>query len=153
MILNFPKKSPQRITLKSTVFFLILLIFSTNLFAETPGKFTVSGYVKDASNGEMLLGVTVRVAGTATGTTTNQFGFYSLSLSSGKYSLVYSFVGYRADTLNIDLRNNVKKDVELSSSSENLEEVEITAKRNNENIRTPEMSMVKVGIKQILPMY
>lgn len=149
MILNFPKKSPQRITLKSTVFFLIMLIFSINLFAETPGKFTVSGYVKDASNGEMLLGVTVRVAGTATGTTTNQFGFYSLSLSSGKYSLVYSFVGYRADTLNIDLRNNVKKDVELSSSYENLEEVEITAKRNNENIRTPEMSMVKVGIKQI----
>lgn len=149
MILKFLKQQIQRKSLKISVLLMILLFSGLKNNAESVAKFTISGYVKDASNGEMLLGVTVRVAGTGTGTTTNQFGFYSLSLIPDEYNLVYSFVGYKSDTVSVNLRNHLKKDIELESYSENLQEVEITAKRGNENIRNPEMSIVKVGIKQI----
>ena len=56
-------------------------------------KYTISGYVKDAGNGEELIGVTVLVVGTGSGTVTNGYGFYSITLPAGKQELQFSYVG------------------------------------------------------------
>ena len=62
-------------------------------------KYTISGYVKDASSAEALPGAVVAPVGASKGAITNAYGFYSLELPRGDYSLTYSYLGYESDTL------------------------------------------------------
>ncbi|MEI6059715.1 MAG: TonB-dependent receptor [Bacteroidota bacterium] len=112
-------------------------------------KVTLSGYARDQSNGEILIGVTVYCAESKTGAITNTYGFYSLSLSPGKYTIRYSYVGYQAQEKNIQLDKNLTLDVNLLQVEARLGEVIITGKRGDENVRAPEMSIVKMDIKTI----
>lgn len=83
---------------------LIILIFFTGLInakAETPTgvaekKPIISGNIKDAKTGEQLIGATVYIKELKTGTVTNVYGFYSLSIAPGSYTLVYSYIGYES---------------------------------------------------------
>ena len=68
------------------------LLVSTGLYSQ---KVTISGTVKDASNGEDLIGATVRVKElNGVGASTNVYGFYSLSVAPGNYTLVYQSLGF-----------------------------------------------------------
>ncbi|MBK7713148.1 MAG: carboxypeptidase-like regulatory domain-containing protein [Bacteroidales bacterium] len=60
-----------------------------------PKKVTISGYVSDSDNGEMLAGVTIYENTLKTGTSTNAYGFYSLTIPAGSYNLQYSYIGYQ----------------------------------------------------------
>lgn len=71
-------------------------------------KFTVSGYIKDASNGEALIGATIYVKSLNTGVTTNLYGFYSLTLPSGSYDIDISYVGYAIQTKSLVLNENTR---------------------------------------------
>lgn len=113
------------------------------------GKVTLSGYVHDQSNGELLIGVTVYCIELKTGTITNSYGFYSLSLNPGKYTIRYSYVGFNSLEKEISIDKNLTVDVNLSQMESVLGEVVITGKRTDENIRAPEMSMVKMDSKTI----
>jgi len=113
------------------------------------GKVTLSGYVRDQSNGEMLIGVSVYCADLKVGTVTNMYGFYSLSLAPGKYNFRYSFVGYAAQEKAIQLDRNLTIDISLQPYQAILGEVVITGRRTDENVRAPEMSLVKMDIKTI----
>jgi hypothetical protein len=120
------------------------------LLAQTPEKHTLSGYVKDAKNGEALIGVNVYVKGTTTGATTNVYGFYSLTLPSGTYEIVISSVGYTNQTRTVSLATNQKLDLELSDADVQLQEVEVTAEEDADaNVKSIEMSTLKVDIKTI----
>jgi len=89
---------------------------------------TVSGYVEDAGSKERLIGVNVFIPGTTYGTTTNTFGFFSLSVPSDKYLLQVSYIGYLSLRDSIDLtEKNLKRNYQLSINSEELEEVTVTA--------------------------
>ncbi len=113
------------------------------------GKVTLSGYVHDQANGELLTGVTVYCAETKTGAVTNLYGFYSLSLSPGKFSIRYSYVGFMAQDRKIQLEKNLTVDINLQQVEAKLGEVVIIGKRTDENVRAPEMSLVKMDIKTI----
>ncbi|HNW55234.1 MAG TPA: TonB-dependent receptor, partial [Bacteroidales bacterium] len=115
----------------------------------TQGKFTVSGYVRDALNGEMLVGVSVYCQEIKTGAVTNVYGFYSLSLVPGKYTLRYSYIGFNPVEKEINLDKNITLDINLQPVESVLGEVVIIGKRTDENVRAPEMSMVKLDIKTI----
>lgn len=131
---------------------LTLLCYNTGLAGEketTQGKFTVSGYVRDALNGEMLVGVTVYCNELKTGAVSNVYGFYSLSLAPGKYSLRYSYIGFNPVEKEINLDKNITLDINLQPVESVLGEVVILGKRTDENVRAPEMSMVKLDIKTI----
>lgn len=92
---------------------LILLIMCFG-FGAYSQNYTVSGYVKDAENGETLLGANIYLKGKAeTGTTTNNYGFYSLSLPAGNYTIVYSYLGFQDQEKDILLNENKKMDVNL----------------------------------------
>ena len=87
--------------------FIVLLILSTNVFSQE--KFTLSGNIKDASNGEDLIGVTIFVKELpGVGTVTNVYGFYSLTLPKGNYTIQYSYVGYKTIEFKADLTKNIK---------------------------------------------
>lgn len=112
-------------------------------------KFTINGYVKDAGNGEELIGVTVMVVGTSTGTVTNAYGFYSITLPPGPHELQFTYVGYRAQTRSFDLTQNIEQNIELASEAITVAEVVVTADRVDANVTDNQMGHTKLNIAQI----
>ncbi|MCE9540863.1 MAG: carboxypeptidase-like regulatory domain-containing protein, partial [Bacteroidetes bacterium] len=112
-------------------------------------KYTISGYLKDAKNGEMLIGATVLVKELGTGTAANVYGFYSISIAKGNYTIVLNYLGYQPITREIILNENLKLDFELSENTQNLEEVIVSSERADANIKNVEMSVNKLDIKTI----
>ncbi len=127
----------------------LLCFLPLGLFAQSE-KLTVSGYVKDNKNGEGLIGASVFVKELLTGTTTNTYGFYSLTLPKGNYTLVVSSVGYRKAIKDIKLTEiNQVFNVEVQEDGQELEEVVVSGKREDDNIKAIEMSVNKVDMKTI----
>lgn len=125
---------------------LLLLPLFLPLVMSAQQRFTISGNLKDAHNGEDLIGATVGVQGGTTGIATNTYGFYSLSLPAGQYTLVYSYVGYTNNIRQINLDKNLTLNLELSPNNATLQEVVITGKKEDANIRQNKMST------EVLPM-
>jgi CarboxypepD_reg-like domain/TonB dependent receptor/TonB-dependent Receptor Plug Domain len=117
--------------------------------AQAPVKFTLSGYIKDAANGEGLIGATVQVTALQTGVAANVYGFYSLSLPAGKHQVVVNSVGYTPQTFEIDLKANQKLDVQLAEAQTELEEVVVSSERPDDNVQKIEMSVNRLDVKTI----
>jgi hypothetical protein len=108
---------------------------------------TISGRVRDQANGEELIGATVQIAEKRAGITTNQYGFYSLSLPEGNYVMQVSYAGYQIQQVNLHLNEDVHKDVELYLQNNKLEEVVI-----NKSTQTPNpilMNEQNFSVKQL----
>lgn len=114
-------------------------------------KFTISGTISDANSNETLIGVNIYVPELQIGTSTNAYGFYSLTLPEGTYKFEFSYVGYQTVFEEISFSQNVKKNLSLSNDGEQLEEVIITEKPRA-NIRKAEMSVNKLSIGTIKKM-
>ncbi|MGB4654360.1 MAG: TonB-dependent receptor [Bacteroidales bacterium] len=125
---------------------LFLLASSSVLYAQ---KYTLSGHIRELGSGELLLGVNVYEPSQLIGTTSNTYGFYSLTLPKGNYNIVFSFVGYTSDTLSVNLNSNVEYDVNLRSSGKLLEEVSVVGKRYNKQSQDVQMSRIDIPIEQI----
>ena len=127
---------------------LLFLLLSSSLLAQE--KFTLSGTVKDLDNGEDLIGLTIFVKELpGTGTVSNVYGFYSLTLPEGEYTIQYSFIGYKTQEYKINFNQDIKKDIELGADANDLETFEVSAEKEDENIRSTEMSVTKVDMKEI----
>lgn len=128
--------------------FILFLLFSSYLYSQE--NYTISGIVKEASNGETVYGATVFLKGTSIGTLSNEYGFFSITEPKGTYTLVVSFVGYAEQSIEINLDQNQKIDIEITESSEELDEVVIKSTESEQvNIRAPQMSRIKVQISTI----
>jgi iron complex outermembrane receptor protein len=92
---------------------LILQIFSIIEFSFAQA-FTISGKVKDAAIGEALPAASIRIVGTSRSTITNVNGDYRFSLTQGDYTLAFVFIGYKTDTLNINLIQDLEKEIKLT---------------------------------------
>lgn len=130
-----------------TVF--LLLIFST-VFAQE--KFTLSGTIADDSSNETLIGASVYIKELQKAITTNEYGFYSISLPAGTYTVQISYVSFVTKEETIVLKSNVRKNVNLSSNSEELQEVVISDNRKRAEIRRPEMSVNRMTAEEIKKM-
>jgi hypothetical protein len=129
---------------------LLILIFSS-FFSFSQEKFTLSGTISDKKNNETLIGVNVIVKGTKMFTSSNEYGFYSLTLPQGEFEISISYVGYETIDEKIILNKNIKKDYNLSEIGETLDEIVITEKTKS-NTRKPEMSVNKLSIATIKQM-
>lgn len=109
-------------------YFLIVCLIQT-FSATAQEKVTINGYIKDASNGEALIGATVYVRSLAAGTTTNVYGFYSLTLAPGTYDVEFTYIGYAKQISNQQLSKNIRLDVEMIPQGEQLKEVVISAEK------------------------
>lgn len=112
-------------------------------------KSTVSGYIKDKSNGEELIGVTVYVNELQTGTVTNVYGFYSLTLNPGTYHLQFSYIGFTTQVREITLTNNVELNMNLAPEVMEMEEIVVTAERDDANVTSLQMSKREINIDQV----
>ena len=112
-------------------------------------NFTISGYVKDNASGETLIGANVFLSEINKGTVTNAYGFYSLTVPAGEYTLVGSYLGFTDFSQPIILDRNLKLDIELAEESELLEEVVVIGEEVDRNVREVQMSVNKLDIKTI----
>lgn len=129
-------------------FVMVALLFCTTQ-AIAQKQYTLSGYVRDNSNGEDLIGAAVVANPSKQGAVTNSYGFYSFKLSEGTYDITFNYIGYEPITKKITLKANTTLTVSLKPSSEELQAVEVTTERLDENIKSTQMSVATLSTKEI----
>ncbi len=140
----------MRVALYTCLAFFVLLGFGESLHAQTSG--TIKGYVRDALNGETLIGATVQVAGTGIGTVTNEYGFYSLTLESGTYDLVVEYLGYAEQRRTVNLTLASTENFSMAESGAELVEVVVTATEEDVNVTDRQMSVERLDVRTIQKM-
>ena len=110
---------------------------------------TVSGYVRDASTGEMLIGAAVALRSSGGGTLTNAYGYFSLRIQSGQHTVGFSYLGYEMTTLNIALARDTIISVELKPLDLMIGEVVVRGENMNDNLLKPQMSVTRLDIRNI----
>jgi hypothetical protein len=146
MNIRFPYAAKTLLTVLTCSVLLVL----TSRSASAQKKYTISGTVRDASTGEVLIGATFIIKQSAqSGTASNSYGFYSISAPAGKDTLLVTYVGYAPAVYAVDMHGNRTINVSLNSKSD-LNEVVINGRaRNNENVTSPQMGVEKLDMSQI----
>ena len=129
--------------------FLLLFLLLLSIPGIGQNTFTVSGFISDSANGEMLFGASVFAIGTIKGGSANEYGFYSLSLPAGTYTIRYSYVGFRQKEVTISLTQDVKKDIKLTSSTIVNTEVVIKADKNQDQVQSTQTSAISIPVDKI----
>ncbi len=124
-----------------------LLIMS--IFTNAQTKFTLSGYAKDSLSGETLIAASITVKGQTRGINSNQYGFYSLTLPSGVYHISCSFIGYESREVEIDLKSNREFNFELSPRIKLSQEIVISSRRRDANVKNSQMGQIDLTINTI----
>lgn len=130
----------------------LLLLLSLPAFAQK--KVSISGYVKDVATGETLIGADVIVNETQDIVNTNAYGFYSISLLPGTYSISVFYLGYEITTQTVDLSTNQTLHFNLVKESTIIEEVVVSDTRKDANVNNTQMGTLTLSTDQIkkLPM-
>lgn len=128
--------------------FLILFVLMYS-FASAQEKFTLSGTITDSQSNETLIGVNIIIPAMQTGTVTNEYGFYSITLPSGTYEVQISYLGYKTISETIELNSALTQNFKLVEAAESLDEVVITEDGEKLNIKNPQMSVNSLSIKTI----
>ena len=125
----------------------ILWILPKATLAQDP--ISINGYIRDADNGEYLLQATISVTESRSGTYSNEYGFYSLTLPAGTYTFKISYLGFETLEQTVELTRNQSLDFELSPRVVSTETVVIQAEQEDQNVSQIQMSSVKLGIQEI----
>ncbi len=134
---------------KKFVFLLALFgLFGLNN-SSAQNKVTISGYVKDSTTGETLIGATIKIIKTGKGTATNQYGFFSLNLEEGEQTLLVSYIGYDSKLISIKSTKNKNLSIALSPVGVKARELVITGARSDKNVRSTEMSRIEISGEKI----
>jgi outer membrane cobalamin receptor len=142
--------------LLSLAFAAILLSLSlqaqraTGASAAATARIIVSGFVTDAGSGERMIDATVYERASFTGTTTNNYGFYSLPLNPGKAEIIASYLGYDADTAEVWLTRDTVINFSLTMSSSEIAAVTVTASGRRAKIESTQMSMIDIPVDKFL---
>tara|TARA_Y200000002_G_scaffold365174_1_gene354813 strand:+ start:538 stop:2973 length:2436 start_codon:yes stop_codon:yes gene_type:complete len=123
----------------------ILIVISIDSFSQQ--KYTISGFVNDNENGESLIGVNVIIQEKLVGTTSNIYGFYSLTLPEGSYEISFTYIGFESLKQSVNLNKNISLNVDLISSSTDIGEVTIVAEETV--VERTQTSIVEVPVQLI----
>ncbi|MCC2547761.1 TonB-dependent receptor [Hymenobacter sp. BT175] len=126
------------------------LLTAPAALAQQPGRFTISGHVRDGATGESLIGVAVVNPATGQGTATNTYGFYSLTLpAADSVKLLVSYLGYEKQRLGLKADRSLTYDVRLKPLSAELSGVEVVGSREEKISRSTRMGTINVPVSQI----
>lgn len=128
---------------------LLLCLFFCCFSVTAQEKFTLSGTISDSNSNETLIGVNLFIPELKTGITTNEYGFYSITIPKGSYTIRISYMGYNSLEEKILLEKNTKTNFKLFTSENTLKEVIVTDTKTKTDIRKPEMSVNKLSISAI----
>lgn len=133
-------------SMKLVLLFLSFLFFNS---VSSQEKFSLSGTISDSNTNETLIGVTVIIEELKTGTTTNEYGFYSITLPKGNYTVRYTYIGFQDIVEQINLTENIRKNVSLKETDYQLDEIIVSENIEKPNIEKPEMSVNKISVNTI----
>ena len=122
---------------------------STNKSHSQPGKHSLHGTIKAKGTGEVIIGATVSVTGYSTGTVSNEYGFYSLTLPQDDYTLEISAVGMTSQQIKVSLNKDVKLDILLEEEVTNLQEVTVKASSTGRSLKNPQMGVEKINVHEV----
>jgi hypothetical protein len=134
---------------KQILFFYLIL---HSFLGYSQEKVTLSGTVIDTNNNESLIGVVIEIPALKISTITNEYGFYSLTIPKGTYSVVVSTIGYETKTIEISIQENSKLTFDIKANAKELDAVIINKNPYRTSISKPEMSVNKIAISTIKKM-
>jgi hypothetical protein len=118
-------------------------------FAANAQKYTLSGYLKDSLTNEFLIGAAVQIENTSIGSSSNAYGYYSITVNKGKVTLLVNYIGYEQKSLTIDVASNVTLDISLKEKMTSLKEVIVSSTKKDQKIISTDMSVEKISAKDI----
>lgn len=133
--------------MRATVLLTWLILAATAAHAQQ--KFTISGTVKDATSGEALIGAAVFADEVKKGANTNTYGFYSLTLPAGKYTLLVRFIGMDELVKTIDLKADTKLDFDLQPKVREVKEARVTGKKTQQNTESTDMGRIGLDVQKL----
>ncbi|MBL0051186.1 MAG: TonB-dependent receptor [Bacteroidetes bacterium] len=125
----------------------LLILLSHALTAQSQ-KHTISGYVKDAASGEMLIGANVYLKENLKGTTTNVYGFYSITVEQGNYTLVARYLGYTDNIQPLKLTKDERINISLVSKAIEAKAIEVTGERKDNNVQSTTMGRMEIDVEK-----
>lgn len=128
------------------------LVFTTiiSFIAQAQEKFSISGTIREKKNGETMIGATVRVKELKNvGASSNEYGFYSLTLPKGEYTLVCNYLGYADFEQKVNLEKSQTIDIKLAENDQSLDEVVVTSEREDRNVTETQVAVTKLEVKEI----
>lgn len=129
--------------------FLFTILIISSLSSYSQEKFTLSGRVKDSKTGEDLIGATLVVNELQIGTSSNEYGFFSITVPKGKYTVSVNYLSYKNLTQTIDLNENITQDFMMEDEESVLEEVVVSERKRDANVSSVQMSMNTITIKEM----
>ena len=130
-------------------FILKVFFLSCAFTTYSQDRFTISGYLKDVTSGESLIGAAIYVKEIESGTISNVYGFYSVTLGRGIYTFDFRYLGYASQSRTIELDGNIRLDIELEENPQILETVIIKAEKEDANVTEMEMSTNKLSMNTV----
>ena len=130
---------------------LFLFIISLIVFEPVTAQssFTLSGYVRDSLSRESLIGATITVQGQVKGVKSNAYGYFSLSLPAGQQTILATFIGYQPRAITVDVRENVVLNISLEPVSTLSQEIIVSGKRRDANVRDAQMGQIDLSMNRI----
>lgn len=131
---------------KHRLMFLFILFLASTVLSQNA---TLSGYITDAGTGEGLISANVYISEIESGTTSNQYGFYSITIPKGEYTIQFSYAGYKKEIVKINLNYSVSTNIELNSKSYEINEVVVKGKKDDHNVKSTEMGTTEFVPKEL----
>ncbi|MBU2976286.1 TonB-dependent receptor [Zobellia sp. B3R18] len=125
----------------------VFLLCFFNSFAQR--QYTLSGTISEDSSNETLIGVAIVFPELETGVTTNEYGFYSITLPEGTYQLLIRYLGFQDVVKTVTLDADKKMNFQLMESAEQLQEVVVTEDVEKMDVRKPQMSVNSLSVGTI----
>jgi outer membrane receptor protein involved in Fe transport len=123
---------------------LFISCYSISVFAQD--KFTLNGYIRDSVSGESLIGANLSIRSEGKGVSSNQYGFYSITLKNGTYQLAASFVGYQPKVWTINLTDNKSFNILLVPNANAINNVTVVSRRRENQVKTAQMGKIELNI-------
>ncbi len=117
----------------------------TDAHSDKQEKYTLSGIIRDASNGDNLIGAAIYIPELKTGAVCNKYGFYSITLPAGTYVIQFSFVGYTPVEKVVALTENLKQNIDLSPGITAVREVVVKGTSTAQNLRSTIPGMTRLS--------
>ncbi len=134
-------------TLKKIALLPLIFLYINYIYAQQ--KFTLNGYIKDSLSAETLISANVTVREEGRGVTSNQYGFFSLTLAKGNHQLQVSYVGYVTKLIEVNFESNKTINILLVPLSSYLNNVTVTSGRRESNVKSAQMGKVDLSINTI----
>src|SRR5690606_15864953 len=127
--------------------FVFLICHIATVFGQS--SIPITGYVKSALNGELLIGATVEVVGTSIKGSSNNYGYFVLEVPMTSQTLRIGYLGHQDEFVAVDSVKGNRLNIELTPLDNLLDEVVVSGKKGNTNVSDPQMGVLAFTMEEV----